>query len=136
METEKNRRKTIQRQLVYDTVCRRCDHPTAEEIYEEIVAERPHLSKATVYRNLNFLVESGRVLRVHVPHAPDRFDHTLMDHHHIHCSACGAVSDVALDISESIHASLLNGDASGYKIHGYDLIFNGLCPDCQKKKRG
>ena len=52
-----------QRELVMQTVERLCDHPTAEEIYDKAAQECPNLSLGTVYRNLNSLVEAGRVRR-------------------------------------------------------------------------
>jgi len=66
-----------QRELVMQTVERLCDHPTAEEIYDKAAQECPNLSLGTVYRNLNSLVEAGRVRRVSIPGKADRFDHTL-----------------------------------------------------------
>ena len=50
-----------QRELVMQTVQQLCDHPTAEEIYDKAAQECPNLSLGTVYRNLNSLVEAGRV---------------------------------------------------------------------------
>ena len=66
-----------QRELVMQTVQNLCDHPTAEEIYDAAVKECPGLSLGTVYRNLNSLVDAGRVRRVSIPGKADRFDHTL-----------------------------------------------------------
>ena len=62
-----------QRELVMQTVERLCDHPTAEEIYDKAAQECPNLSLGTVYRNLNSLVEAGRVRRVSIPGKADRF---------------------------------------------------------------
>ena len=56
-----------QRELVMQTVENLCDHPTAEEIYDTAAKECPGLSLGTVYRNLNSLVEAGRVRRVSIP---------------------------------------------------------------------
>ena len=57
-----------QRELVMQTVQHLCDHPTAEEIYDAAVKECPGLSLGTVYRNLNSLVDAGRVRRAgHLP---------------------------------------------------------------------
>ena len=49
------KRNTIQRSLVFEAVNRLQCHATADEIYEDIVREHPHISRATVYRNLNML---------------------------------------------------------------------------------
>ena len=61
------KRNTIQRQLVIAAVRFLADHPTAEEVYDRITMEYPDISKGTVYRNLNSLVESGLLGKVSVP---------------------------------------------------------------------
>ena len=81
-----------QRELVMQTVENLCDHPTAEEIYDTAAKECPGLSLGTVYRNLNSLVEAGRVRRVSIPGKADRFDHTLPWHSHLYCTVCGGVT--------------------------------------------
>ena len=85
-----------QRELVMQQVEALQDHPTAEEIYHHARKECPGLSLGTVYRNLNSLVEAGRVRRVSIPGQPDRFDHTLPWHGHLYCTCCGRVEDLAL----------------------------------------
>ena len=72
-----------QRELVLQKVEQLCDHPTAEEIFDLAARECPGLSLGTVYRNLNSLVEAGRVRRVSIPGKADRFDHTLGWHSHL-----------------------------------------------------
>ena len=86
-----------QRELVMQTVQNLCDHPTAEEIYDAAVKECPGLSLGTVYRNLNSLVEAGRVRRVSIPGQADRFDHTRAWHSHLYCTVCGGVTDAEVD---------------------------------------
>lgn len=86
-----------QRELVMQTVQQMCDHPTAEEIYDKAAQECPNLSLGTVYRNLNSLVEAGRVRRVSIPGKADRFDHTLPWHSHLYCTVCGGVTDAEVD---------------------------------------
>ena len=68
-----------QRELVMQTVQNLCDHPTAEEIYDAAVKECPGLSLGTVYRNLNSLVDAGRVRRVSIPGKADRVTDAEVD---------------------------------------------------------
>ena len=55
------RRNTIQRSLVYEAVNALQNHATADEIFALIAKDHPHISKGTVYRNLNQLVEDGEI---------------------------------------------------------------------------
>lgn len=118
-----------QRELVMQQVERLCDHPTAEEIYEEAAKECPGLSLGTVYRNLNGLVEMGRVRRVTIPGKADRFDHTLTPHSHLYCTECGGVTDVEFDETKVL--PLVSG-AQGY-IEGCAVTFYGVCGECLRK---
>lgn len=126
------KRNTIQRQLVIAAVRFLADHPTAEEVYDRITMEYPDISKGTVYRNLNSLVESGLLGKVSVPNCADRFDHILARHYHIKCTECGKFMNVdnfdyIPDIDEKVAA------VTDYKMNHHDIVFSGICPDCQKK---
>ncbi|MGG7047461.1 MULTISPECIES: Fur family transcriptional regulator [unclassified Campylobacter] len=69
-------------------------HPTIDELYEEIKAENPSISLATVYKNLNTLKDEGLVVEVNVLNQKPRYD--IYEHPHIHvvCQSCGHVEDV------------------------------------------
>ena len=69
-------RNTIQRDLVLQAVLDLKNHPTPEEVYEHIRKQHPTISKGTVYRNLNVLVDKGLLLKVDVPDSANRVDHT------------------------------------------------------------
>ena len=57
-------RNSIQRNLVYDIIQVSCDHPTADMVYLRAKQTMPKISLGTVYRNLNELVELGKILRI------------------------------------------------------------------------
>lgn len=107
-------------------------HPTADDVYAAVAAQYPSISKATVYRALNRMSEDGTALRVAVPDGADRFDDTLTPHCHVQCVACGRVDDVLVS-GELAELDLCRvASAPGYELRGYDLLFKGLCPACQK----
>ena len=110
------KRNTIQRQLVIAAVRFLADHPTADEVYERITMEYPDISKGTVYRNLNSLVESGLLNKVSVPSGADRFDHMLTKHYHIKCSHCGNFMNVEnMDYMEDLDEKV--AAVTGFKMH-------------------
>lgn len=125
-----NNRNTIQRQLVLDTVRSMHNHPDAEQVYSEIVKEHPHISKATVYRNLNLLSEQGQIKKVNVSEGADRYDFRTGEHHHMRCRGCGRLSDApdgAADVA-------LSGNTDGFSVESVLIELIGLCPDCKNKK--
>ena len=127
------KRNTIQRQLVIAAVRFLANHPTAEEVYDRITMEYPDISKGTVYRNLNSLVESGLLGKVSVPSGADRFDHILSKHYHIKCTHCGNFMNVE-DIDYFYDLDQKVGAVTSYKMEHHDIVFSGLCPECQKLK--
>ena len=60
----KQQRNTRQRQMVLDAVRSRRDHPTAEQIFQSVRSVDAHVSRGTVYRNLNLLCENQEIFRV------------------------------------------------------------------------
>ena len=125
-----DQRNTNQLKITYNAVLNRCDHPTADQIYEEIRKKNPNVSKGTVYRNLNKLVENGKIKEVKAEGA-DRFDRTIDDHYHIQCIKCGKVIDAPMDFLPFDNNKLES--KTNYVIEGYEVTFRGICPECQNE---
>lgn len=120
-----------QRDTILENVLNRCDHPTADMIYEEVRKELPNISLGTVYRNLNMLVELGKIRKIIMPGVSDRFDKTLESHYHLYCKNCGEVHDVMLPDITDIDSIVEKH--TGYKIVSHDIVFIGICKNCQKE---
>lgn len=125
-------RNTIQRSLVLAAVNRLRCHATADEIYDAIAKEHPSISRGTVYRNLNRLVEVGQIRRVEIPGEADRYDHICEEHYHVQCVVCRRIFDVDMERLPAPETHIK--DAHGFSFVGHDLIFKGICPDCQKSR--
>ena len=123
-----NKRNTIQRSLVLETVKEMRCHATADEVYNTIVKKHPTISRGTVYRNLNLLCDIGDINKVEVPGAADRYDHLCHDHYHVRCINCGRVFDVEMDFISDLEKNIK--DTEGFKFTGHDIIFKGICPKC------
>ena len=127
------RRQTIQRSLVLKAVNKLQCHATADEIYDEIVKEHPNVSRATVYRNLNLLSETGHIRKIEIPGGADCFDHLCHDHCHVKCEKCGRIFDVDMEYVTGLEKNIRND--RGFSFTGYDIIFRGICPNCQKSPK-
>lgn len=124
------RRNTKQRQTILDSVRSRCDHPTAEQIYNQVKNLDGRISLGTVYRNLQLLAESGEILAVRIPNGPDRFDLTVRNHDHFICKKCGSVSDIVINTTDNNETFI---SKEGFIIDSKQTVFSGFCPECSKK---
>lgn len=123
-----NKRKTIQRSLVLETVQDLQCHATAEEIYDTIVKKHANISRGTVYRNLNLLSDIGQIRKMEMPSGADRFDHQCHKHYHARCIKCGRVFDVEMEVIADLEKNIKN--THGFEFIEHDLIFKGICLEC------
>ncbi len=125
-----NKRNTTQRSLVLEVVKEFRRHVTAEEVYEMIVMKYPHISRGTVYRNLNLLSDIGEIRKVEIPNGADRFDYLCHEHYHARCIRCGQVFDVEMEFIVDLEKSIK--ETHGFTFIGHDIVFKGTCLECNK----
>lgn len=119
---------TKQRAAIIKVMRENCGHFTADEIFLLAQKEYPAIVRATIYNNLNSMVEEGMVRRICQSGEPDRFDRNPMPHEHIICTECGDVIDVnLLDFKERLC------DEISCDIEDYELIIHCKCPECREK---
>lgn len=120
---------TQQRRIVYDVIRRSKRHMTAEQIYQEARKILPSIAMGTVYRNLGLMAEAGEILRIEMPGRPDRFDKTVLPHHHCVCPTCGEVYDVPIPDLAAQLEKLISAPVAGY-----DLTVYAECEVCRSMK--
>ncbi len=119
-----------QRELVLQAVqATQGQHPTADALYTYIREQSPNVSLATVYRNLNQLVDAKQIARVSLPGSADRFDPVTDGHFHLLCTQCGEIVDIPREALPDFSAPVQA--ATGCKVENYSLVFHGRCPHCQ-----
>ena len=128
----KQQRNTLQKRIVSDVFCGMNNHPSAGMVYEAVQEKYPSISKATVYRLLAEAAEEGKIQRLKLTDANDRFDITLGKHYHVICRCCGAVADVKADDRDAELTSEAIG-CEGFQIEGCHVEFVGVCEACQNK---
>ena len=120
-----------QRELILKEVLSRSDHPTAEQICTSLRAVCPRLSLGTVYRDLNTLVDIGKVRRVSIPGEADRFDGELSSHQYLFCRKCRKVIGLPIPAEELERLVLA---CPGVKVENYMLTVFGLCAGCARQE--
>ena len=128
---------TTQRVAIFEALASSREHPSAEQLHRAVQRKLPSLSLATVYKNLEALKAIGAVADVNPLHEQARYETTLpgtgagRPHHHLVCTSCKKVRDLhdgGLD-------GLRIGDAQGFEVSAVRVQAEGLCPDCQPRKR-
>jgi Fur family peroxide stress response transcriptional regulator len=123
------RRETKQREAILRVLRNTRAHPTAGQIYDEVRKNIPHISKGTVYRNLQVLEEEGAITGLHLDGTLSRYETKQEDHYHFRCEKCGRVSDIDVPVDKNLDHEAER--RTGLKISSHQLEFRGLCKDCQ-----
>jgi Fur family peroxide stress response transcriptional regulator len=122
---------TLQRRVVYQNLVGREDHPTADQLFAAARESIPGISRATVYRVLETLVEMDLARRIAHAGPAARFDGNLRHHHHLVCSECGSMTDVEdAGLRLRIPAGVSGGS---FRIADYAVNLQGLCAACHTR---
>lgn len=97
--------------------------------------EKLNISLASIYRNLNTLIDAGIVHRINTNSAEGLYE-LISDrkhHHHLICSECGDIEE--LENKEKCPASklteyILDNSKKFSAINSHSLEFFGLCKKC------
>ena len=128
------RRSSTQRALVLEIIESSHDHPTAQAAFERARRRLPAISLGTVYRNLQLLVDQGRLLERKVGKKPARYEARRHRHYHICCLQCGAFEDLAVPYQQALDRRVER--IAGYRLQEHRMEFYGICPRCQAKPGG
>lgn len=121
-------RTTSQRVIVFNYLRSVRSHPSALEVFTEVRKFLPQISRATVYRNLKYLVKKSKLLEI--SGLVSRFDSQIFPHSHFICRTCGQVADV---FNFSLNQRLPQTDLG--KIDDCKVYFYGYCNSCQRKDK-
>jgi Fur family transcriptional regulator, peroxide stress response regulator len=129
---EQGGRLTPQRLAMLRIIAKSEGHPSAEQIYEQIRADFPTTSLATIYKTLSLLKDLGEVLELNFASAGSRYDgNKPYPHPHVICTKCGQILDPEFTAMTELSQKV--AQQTRYKITHHQLNFFGLCPKCQKE---
>lgn len=124
-----NERNTKQREIILQTITCSNDHPTMNEIMEKVKEKDEGIGQATIYRNVNKLVVSGKVRKLPISLDNVRYDDNSTPHDHLVCVRCGQIIDL-YDNNYVNDKERLEKEYS-FKISGVSTIYEGVCANCQ-----
>lgn len=122
---------TPQRLAILKLLRKNENHPTAEEVHNELIKEYPAISLTTVYNTLSRFVEAGMIKELNIDPNKMRFDTCIDSHDHFHCRVCDHVYNVLYD--ENISADNLQNKKSvdGHQVDTVSINLKGVCKYCE-----
>jgi Fur family peroxide stress response transcriptional regulator len=126
-------RLTPQRLAVLKILSSSDDHPTAQQVYDQVEAAFPMTSLATIYKTLAVLKEMGEVLELGFAGDGNHYDgNKPFPHPHLICTQCHSIIDPEIPGQETLFQQV--EEATGYEILSHRLDFYGICPQCQDQE--
>ncbi len=109
-------------------------HFEPELLYFRIKDSGIKASRASVYRTLNLLIESGLVEKVSRSGKGNIYEHTYGHKHHDHiiCNACGEIIEFYSEDLENLQDEIC--ERNSFSGVSHTLEIRGLCKKCRKKK--
>ncbi|MEU7525324.1 Fur family transcriptional regulator [Saccharothrix sp. NPDC042600] len=105
-------------------------HATAEQVAAGVRARLGTVSTQAVYDVLHACSRTGLLRRIEPAGSPARYETRTGDnHHHLVCRRCGRTEDV--DCVHGAAPCLRPAGPSGFAVEEAEVLFWGLCPDCQ-----
>lgn len=127
-------RRSRQRDAIMTYLRSRTDHPSAEQIYENVKVVMPNISLGTVYRNLTLLNDLGEVRTLFAGTGADHFDANMMPHDHFICRNCHSIQDLP-NVSRRAPEVLAEEGFTGVVEESYTYYY-GLCAACNQLLAG
>ena len=103
-------------------------HMNIDQLYKSLLAKFPSISLATIYKNINAMMEICFLSEVKIPNKKSVYELSKLEHSHVVCSECGEVMDITLDKSALCTQAK---QESNYTLKSSSIVFDGICPTCK-----
>ena len=123
-----------QRETILTTIKENSIHPTAEEIYELVIKKEPNISRSTVYRNINILMDLGKIRKIKTTTGPDRYDYIYDEHSHVICEKCGRIFDFYYNFNQNEIAKNIQNQLK-MNVSIDNVTIYGICDKCKSKNK-
>ena len=123
------------RDLVVSVFLRQEGHLSADDLVDLMREEDKRISRATVYRTLQWMVDAGIARKVDFGEGRFRFEHSYRHPRHFHliCKSCNRSSEFLSSDVEVLLAEI--AEARGFSARQSVVQIYGTCDVCQRGER-
>ena len=123
---------TPQRIAVLKEIIKDKGHRESEDIYIAIKRSKTYVSRATVYRTLDILVQNNFVRKLNIGDGRARYENKIDSLHHDHliCDTCHKIIEFMNPEIEMLQEKIADKYQFSLKRHVHQLF--GVCKACQQ----
>lgn len=127
---EKGLRNTPERELIIEEIFSNHDHFDADTLFLRLRNKKKRISKASVYRTIPLLIESGLIKEVYFEEGHLHYEHIYGHKHHCHlrCICCGKILEFADDEIAELQDDI--GKRYDFVITSHRFELLGYCQQC------
>ena len=124
-------KRSSKRDLIINVFLRQEGHLSADDLVEIMRSDQHKISRATVYRTLQWMVEAGIARKVDFGEGRFRFEHSYRHPRHFHliCKTCNQSSEFLSSDIEAIVEEV--AEARGFSARQSVLQIHGTCEECK-----
>ena len=109
------------------------NHFDADELIDELKRQGFRVSRATVYRTLNKLVDAGLLRRINLgSRTVYEHDYGYAQHDHVHCEQCGTMLEFQNPQLEDLIREVCEQHQVQYQ--GHTFVIRGVCGNCNRAR--
>jgi Fe2+ or Zn2+ uptake regulation protein len=105
-----------------------------DELHEAVVKELGAADYSTVFRAVSTFERDGLIDRIDLGDGKVHYELADEHHEHIRCDSCGRVVEVPGCVLEGASAAVTG--STGFKVTSHQLLFGGVCPECDSARQG
>ena len=105
-----------------------------DELQDAVKARVPSVNYSTILRAIWTLEKKSLVDRVDIGDGKARYEARRGHHEHVRCTNCGAIAEVPGCLVDEASDAVEAG--TGYLVQSHQVVFAGLCPNCQPAPAG
>ncbi|HEY4721917.1 MAG TPA: transcriptional repressor [Anaerolineae bacterium] len=126
-------RLTPQRQLILEAVRKAGGHLTPDQVYARVHTQHPAISRATIYRTLDFLCEMRLAVAMQWDGQTYYEIAGEQPHHHLICRTCGGIEELAPGLVDSFVEAVSHKQR--FTIDMDHIALFGLCEPCRASEK-
>ncbi len=128
-------RKTPEREVIIEEIFSSHDHFDVDELFLRLRNKKKRVSKASLYRTIPLLIESGLIKEVYFEDGHLHYEHIYghTDHSHLRCNRCGRIIEFADDAIGTLQKRI--GRKYNFAVTAHRFELTGYCRECGLRDR-